>query len=404
LCSSQVEDWDIPWGDKMTAVEPDNKNFLRIIFWNCGGFPNDRLNPKNHLIRNTLQETRADIAALAETNISWKMLRPQDRLHERTWGWFPFTHISYSYPVDFPASSANLTGGTAVFTLNNMVHQVADKSSDSLGRWTSTVVRGKRNHLVRVISAYHRCVKNTHGPLSVWNQQRYLLDLQRCELDPLDKFDSDLKVFLEECTAAGELIVLGIDINEDVRTGSFNKKMNALGLTEACTYRHGHQAPPTYARGSVPIDALYVSPSLLGNKCGYLKVVSDHRVLWLDLPYNITFGHKLSNLPIRQPQRLILQDPRVVGKYVTILESYMKEIRFQEKISALQQTFQAQGSSSYAIQQYDELDDLRLTGVLCANQRCRHIRMGQVPFSPGMVTAWNRIKAWQLLRRKLLGG
>jgi hypothetical protein len=99
--------WDIPWGDTLEPIKSDNKKHLRIIFWNCGGFPNDRLNPKNALIRQTLQEAQADIAALAETNISWKMLRPQDRLHERTWGWFSAIHITYSYPADFPATTVH---------------------------------------------------------------------------------------------------------------------------------------------------------------------------------------------------------------------------------------------------------------------------------------------------------
>jgi hypothetical protein len=33
--------WDIPWGDKMEPIKLDNKKYLQIIFWNCGGFPND---------------------------------------------------------------------------------------------------------------------------------------------------------------------------------------------------------------------------------------------------------------------------------------------------------------------------------------------------------------------------
>jgi hypothetical protein len=202
-----------------------------------------------------------------------------------------------------------------------MVHHVADKCSDPLGRWAST--QGKKDQAVRVIAAY-RCVKNIYGPLSIWNQQRYLLDLQNCSSDPLEKFDQDIQEFLATCINGGELIVLGIDINQDVRSGAFNKKMNSLGLVDTCTHTHGHNTPPTYARGSSPIDAIYISAALLGSKCGYLPVVSDHRALWLDIHYDITFRQKLSNLPSRQPQCLTLQDPRVVGKYVTKLQEYMQ--------------------------------------------------------------------------------
>jgi hypothetical protein len=121
-----------------------------------------------------------------------------------------------------------LAGGTAILTINDTVHQVADKFNNSLGRWSSTLIRGRQDRSLQAISAY-RCVKNIRGPLSVWSQQRYLLDLQKCADDPINKFDKDLQLFFQECMAAGEIIVLGIDVNEDIRVGEFTKKMNLLG-------------------------------------------------------------------------------------------------------------------------------------------------------------------------------
>jgi hypothetical protein len=101
----------------------------------------------------------------------------------------------------------------------------------------------------------------------------------RNQTDPIVKFDQDLKNFLEECLNAGELIILGIDVNEDVRTGSFSQLMSTLGLVDICTHKHGIQAPSTYARGASSINALYVSSAFIGLECGYLLVVSDHRIL-----------------------------------------------------------------------------------------------------------------------------
>jgi hypothetical protein len=103
------------------------------MYWNCGGFPNSRDHPKNHVIRQALTETQADMTALSEINTSWKMLHPHERLHERTWGWFPALHIANLYAIEFPASSASLAGGTAVFTLNDVTHQVIEKTQDPLG-------------------------------------------------------------------------------------------------------------------------------------------------------------------------------------------------------------------------------------------------------------------------------
>jgi hypothetical protein len=280
-----------PWGDHLQTKKKYKDKILRIIYWNCGGFPNARDHPKNQLIRQVLQETQADMAALAEINTSWKKVHPHDRLRERTWGWFSAIHISNAYAYKFPAHSPNLTGGTAVFTLNNATHQVNDKTQDEYGRWSSTKLQGCQSSSVRLISAY-RCVRNLTGPLSVWNQQRYLLDLERNPTDPIEQFDTDLVTFITQCIQNGEHVILGIDANEDVRTGVFGKKMNDLGMKDVCVHRHGFEAPPTYARGTTPIDALFVSPALLGSRCGYLSVYCDHRVLWMDIPVQETLGRK----------------------------------------------------------------------------------------------------------------
>jgi hypothetical protein len=211
-------------------------------------------------------------------------------------------------------------------------------------------------------------------------------------MDPLEKFDNDLKIFLEECLNEGELIILGIDINEDVRSSSFSQLLATMGLRDIRTNKHGVNGPPTYARGSSPINALYVSAALCDLKCGYLPVVSDHRVLWMDVPYAVAFGRKFPNLPIHKPQRLILQDPRVVSKYVDSLQKFLNGQGILEKATALRKAMESEGCNAELIKWYNEIDNIRLKGILIANKKCRHIKMGQVPLSPTLIIAWNRIK------------
>jgi hypothetical protein len=150
----------------------EEKNCFRVIFWNCGGFPSDRTHPKNHMIRNIINDTQADVVAIAETNLYWKLLNLHDRLNERTRGWFKSLHISLAYPFQFPATTSNLAGGTAVLTINDCAHRVSDRLTDCMGRWASTCLRGHNHQKIQIVSAY-RCVKNIYGPLSTWNQQRY---------------------------------------------------------------------------------------------------------------------------------------------------------------------------------------------------------------------------------------
>lgn len=392
------EVWEKSWGD--TLVKHNSKIF-QMVFWNCGGFPNDRHHPNNNIIRNILEDVQADAAALAETNTNWKALQPYDRLYERTRGWFSALHISNAYASDFPALSANQAGGTAIFTLKDNVHYVMEKSADPWGRWCSTKFQGIANLSFRVISAY-RCVRNIHGPLSVWNQLRYLMDLDQRPGDPIDCFDHDLMQFISSCMANGEQIILGIDANEDVRTGSFARNMHGLGLSDICTSRHGIDPPPTYARGSLPIDAIFVSASLLQSRCGYTKIVSDHRVLWVDIPHQSLFGTRLSSLPGRSPQRLVLNDPRIVSKYISTLTARLQSEEFLPKLLQLQAQMDTEFSDQL-IDKYNELDKIRTDSILQANKSCRKLKMGQVAYSPTLAMAWNKIRAWKLIRRKLSG-
>jgi hypothetical protein len=56
------ECWDQAWGDKLKNNNKANKSLMRIILWNCGGFPNDSVNPKNQLIQNALLDAQANIS------------------------------------------------------------------------------------------------------------------------------------------------------------------------------------------------------------------------------------------------------------------------------------------------------------------------------------------------------
>jgi hypothetical protein len=348
-----------------------------------------------------LTNTEADVAALAEINVSWKLVHPPDQLHKRMWGWFSALHISHSYASNFPAPSVSLAGGTAVFTIADAAHLVAEKSQDTFGRWSSMKLRGRNGISIRIISAY-RCVRNIYGPLSVWNQQRYLYDLEKISADPIVKFDQDIGEFISQCLQAGEQVVLSIDANEDTRVGPFNELMTSVGLTELMSHKHGQHAPPTYSRGSLPIDAIFVSANCTNCQCGYLPISSDHRVLWVDIPYTIALGRNIPAFPYRRPQRLTLQDPRVVKKYLTDLTTFLQNHDVLKRAQDLWEPVDS-GISAGHVREYNAIDELRTKGILWADKRCRKIRMGQVDFSPTLVMAWNKIKAWQLVKRKFAG-
>jgi hypothetical protein len=221
--------------------------------------------------------------------------------------------------------------------------------------------------------------------------------------DPIELLDSQLSKFVEQCLSNGEQLVLGIDANEDIRVGPFSQRMMEVGLVEICTYKHGKEGPPTYARGTTPIDALYMSQNLLGSACGYLPIPCDHRILWINIDIFDALGRSIPLSASRPQQRLVLQDPRVVHKYVSTLTGIFEKEKFLQRLQSLQGRME-KGVSDTMLLEYNKLDKIHLTGIKRADKQCRHLKMGQVPFSLLLVMAWNKLKAWKLLIKKLKGG
>ena len=67
--------------------------------------------------------------------------------------------------------------------------------------------------------------------------------------------------------------MIGVDANEDVRKSKLSAALEKIGMVKVITQQHGQEGPPTYERGSIPIDGIYVSQTLMGAKCGYESFV-----------------------------------------------------------------------------------------------------------------------------------
>jgi len=119
------------------------------------------------------------------------------------------------------------------------------------------------------------------------------------------------------------LIVL-TDFNDNVTNFSVSSWAMNLSLVEAISWLHPASTPPTYQRGSKPIDRVFIAPQILVLASrGYLSfgdaILSDHQAIWLDwhLP-EVSPPHPESHI---KPQVHWLQckDPSVVACYNTVL-------------------------------------------------------------------------------------
>jgi hypothetical protein len=108
----------------------------------------------------------------------------------------------------------------------------------------------------------------------------------------------------EEWIAAGEVVIIGIDINQNVSDPVLRERFCCVGLTEAISCHHSPSHPPsTYNQNysDTPIDGIWVSSQVEVLVCGYGAIDSgnngaDHRVLWMDVHLASIFGYALQRL------------------------------------------------------------------------------------------------------------
>jgi hypothetical protein len=117
---------------------------------------------------------------------------------------------------------------------------------------------------------------------------------------------------ISEWLAADEHLVVMMDANEHVTRGRLSKVFKDLGLHESIISKHSNLHPPvaTWQEGAKPIDSIFTTLDLSDARSGYLAFGegfhSDHRLAWLDFPYQAAFGHTPPPLKNQQPSRLSL--------------------------------------------------------------------------------------------------
>ena len=178
--------------------------------------------------------------------------------------------------------------------VNTIVAKVNTCGYDTsgLGRWTWMLMRGKRDTITRIITAYCPCKPKITG--ATGQHTVYTQHLWHTSKEPIKAFWDNLGKELDKWIAQEEQIILCGDWNTPVTDSGITEFMSRRGLKEVITYRHGQSPPPTYHRGQHSIDGIFVSSPLLGIKGGYLEfgdAPGDHRGIWVDVPQATVMGY-----------------------------------------------------------------------------------------------------------------
>jgi hypothetical protein len=383
------------WGDNIVKEE----GVITVGVWNIGGFPVDGKDEKMDKIIQVIKKIGFDVVGLPKNNIYWKLVSAEDQLRERVRGWFDYQKINVSYYEGYQATKPSQVGGVGQWALNRIVHRICECVQDGLGlgRWTWQVFRGKGGRKLRVVSAY-RPVYSESSDGTTWSQQKAFYDKMEREGNPRDIFTQDIQAALKKWVNDGEQVILGIDVNEDVRTGSFTRKLKEVGMRELITSRHGNQGPPTFHLGSVPIDGLYVTEGLMGCKCGYVDTKEEHCAVWLQFREEEILGTKPSAASIHT-RRLKMQDPCTVQKF---WDGYIKRadaVGYEDKVEDLYKSMKTAWTPSL-VQEWNALDRERVKAMLNAEKKCRKIRIGQTQWTPEYAKLRTVLKFWVTIKRR----
>ena len=211
-----------------------------------------------------------------------------------------------------------------LLTTNEATHRTITTSIDShhLGRWSSVLLGGKDGHRTRLVSVYNPVLSNT-GPMTVHRQHLRRLRSIQDYRTPREALCDNFRKAVLSWIEAGEHLVIGMDANEDVRSGPLTTMLRSCGLHNAIHSRHpSTRSISTFERNDsdTPIDAIMTTlPPHPSMRCGYLAYgegfPGDHRTLWIDIPYTSIFGNNEPHLNRIYANPFTIQDPRVRKKY-----------------------------------------------------------------------------------------
>jgi len=299
-------------------------------------------------------------------------------------------------------------GGTLQGLVGSWVTRAVTSGKDNtgLGRWSFIEMQGRANQRYIILSGY-RVGENQQidmGSNNTFNQQYRILHQQgQQNPEPRTQFIDDLIRQVNTWRGQNKAVLICIDANENPQQASEQgifRLFQETDLLDLHTYRRPNQArPPTYNRGSTPIDLCAGSIEFAEalQAAWYLPfglptgLKGDHRTLGLDFNSDMLFQQRTTT-PYQVPSRGVYSNNlKLVEKFCKQVVADCQESGIYTRIHqmATKQTLNTQDKS--------ELDriDADLTRILVqADQKC--VKAGNAPWSPQLHEAYLIHHYWTL--------
>ena len=376
-----------PIGDPL--IIPKDPSITRIYFQNIQGASLQKLGT----YYSTLEHIKAmdvDHAMFAETQ--WDTTKPSvhsiTHAHTRqVLGYMQYKLEAASSAIE--AKGMWKPGGVMALTIGNLKGRVVDSGGDPMGRWVYTKFNCSQGKTNTIICTYQVCPGHpkTKGPTTVITQQYSMLQ-QAGRADPFNirkHHAQDLVAFVQECQTKGESVIVMGDFNEvlGLRANGLTKLCSECGLKDVILDRHRQTQFATQETGSTIIDYALVAPDLEDSivACGYepfrIRIMGDHRGVYLDVKTEAFFGTETIPLASLEHQALSSKKPHQIPPYFQHMTKHLTHHHWFQRVRQLQECIDNNTPNHHLAQALDE------TRVAATQHAANHLpRYHKPPYSP----------------------
>ena len=393
------QSWSTTYG---AARGPGDKSICSIIFANINTFPNEGTDPhKKDSIKDMLKASNA--FAFCEHNQNTIPYSQINNILPTSYGRCAakYAHLKHS------KMDSSSPGGAGVILDGILSKFIHSSGNDRLGRWSWYTLRGRSHRLVTIISTY----RASPGWVTYANQLYHLRkeQLQTNEptfSDPSEVWNTDMDTLLHEKCIQGPVIIGG-DFNSNLndRNNSIVKLMEKHGMQDVFS-KYDNLPSHTHARGSERIDSIFTSFEM--TRAGYSTLSdapSDHRWMFLEISFASLLGFPTISFPRLPRRRVTCKIPKVAKLYNEYLQQQLHNHKIDEKSEDLQNMLHVdahiQRKSKDVQILLDQITEQTYQSIRYADQKCRKIREGDIPFSPKMQSLRTMIRFLKLLYRKV---
>jgi hypothetical protein len=275
--------------------------------------------------------------------------------------------------------------------------QTHGQDPTGLGRLASTCIQGTSDYNTSIFSAYRPRQTSNPGVNTVYAEHTRHLSTDSEE--PRTQFLLDLADGIRARQAAGDIIILDANLNEDVRHRQIRQYFKELHMHNAILTRHAHLSPPATCHkkdSRVPIDSIWCSIGVDPVAAGFLKygdaTPSDHHLIWADFAITDIINHRAAHFR-SHVSRLRASDPRDVGRYNHGSFANLEEASLLPSLTALAQIPPTEFDQASKTE-YDRLYSVNQDTRLKVRASLRHIYRGQQQWSPAWKKTLQQKQLW----------